>query len=136
MFIRPGVKTGKGRILAIGDRSENAGQRDCKTENQNHRVRNDANVRAQPDQLHRFKLGHARDLLRKLQRAEHWLIDDRRIARVKPRVDLPAVGSANAMRNGKIPSLLRVHVILGMRIAREKHGFAVRPRSLNALCDV
>ena len=45
VFICPGVKTGKGRILAIGDRSENAGQRDCKTENQNHRA-GDSRLRA------------------------------------------------------------------------------------------
>ena len=93
-----------------------------------HRVRNDADIGAEADELNALQLRKTLEIVDQGRGAEAGLVKDRRVQNRQRRVDLPARRSLHAVRDRKLPALLRGQVIRMVRIAREDDCFPVLPR--------
>ena len=98
---------------------------------EDHRIRDHADIRAEPDKLNRIRL-QPRDDLRQLQRAKRrFLHHSRRLLhkRLQRRRNLPAFLWLDAVRHRKILPFLRLKVVRTMRVLRE-HQQRLLPRQL------
>ena len=88
---------------------------------EDHRIRNHADVRAEPNKLNRIRL-QPRDDLRQLQRAKRRLLhDSRRLfhERLERWRDLPALLRLDAVWHRQVLAFLRLQVIRTVRVLRE-----------------
>ena len=98
---------------------------------EDHRIRNHADVRAEPDKLDLIRLQPCDDL-RQLQRAKRRLLHhSRRLLhkKLQRRCNLPALLQLDAVRHRKILPLLRLKIVRTMRVLRE-HQQRILPRQL------
>lgn len=88
---------------------------------EDHRIRDHADIRAEPDKLNRIRLQPRNDF-RQLQRAKRRLLhDSRRLfhKRLQRRRNLPALLRLDAVRHRQVLPLLRLKIVRTVRILRE-----------------
>ena len=97
---------------------------------EDHRIRDHADIRAEPDKLNRVRL-QPRDDLRQLQRAKRRLLHHSRLLhkRLQRRRNLPALLRLDAVRHRQVLAFLRLQVIRTVRVLRE-HQQRILPRQL------